>query len=261
MNMNIFALLLLFPALLFAGENVDKNQKVTITVVYDNYLYKEGLATAWGFSALIKLGGKNILFDTGGDGRILLDNMNKLNISPKEIDMVVLSHNHGDHTGGIIDLIRTGGNPRVFVPHSFPDRFKDSLRKLVEVEEISKPQEIAPGILTTGEMGRAIIEQSLIIKTNKGVIVITGCAHPGIVLIVEKAKELTGEPLYLVMGGFHLGGKSEKEISEIAGSFRKLGVINLAPSHCTGDRAISFFAREFGDHFLKSGVGAKFTIE
>ena len=255
-----FSLFLLSLALSFGGEKVD-GKRATITVVYDNQPYREDLVTSWGFSALIKVDGQNILFDTGGEGKILIKNMRKLNIPPKGIELVVLSHNHWDHTGGLLELIREGARPKVILLKSFPDKFKEEMRRFVKIEEITGPREIAPGVWTTGEMGSTIIEQSLIIKTDRGLIVITGCAHPGIASIVAKAKELLGGPIYLVMGGFHLRGSSEKEILEIAKEFKKLGVINLAPSHCTGDTALSIFSREFGKHLLNSGVGAQFIVE
>jgi 7,8-dihydropterin-6-yl-methyl-4-(beta-D-ribofuranosyl)aminobenzene 5'-phosphate synthase len=75
--------------------------KISITVTYDNNLYTEGLITAWGFSCFIRGAEKTILFDTGGNGSILLANMKELDINPQEIDVAVISHIHGDHAGGI----------------------------------------------------------------------------------------------------------------------------------------------------------------
>ncbi len=106
------------PAL---AESKDfKNHLMTMTILYDNNPYDHRLKTAWGFSCLIEFKGKAILFDTGRDGRILLENMKILNKDPKAINTVILSHIHGDHTGGLESLLREKSNSRIYVPESFP---------------------------------------------------------------------------------------------------------------------------------------------
>jgi len=231
-----------------------KNLK--ITVVYDNYLYKEGLKTGWGFSCVIEGAGKTILFDTGGDAPTLLYNMEKLGIHPENIDIIVLSHIHGDHVGGLFGFLRENSNVTVHLLKSFDKRFKEDVRSLgAKVVEIHEPAEIFKGIYTTGEMGFWIKEQSLIVNTDKGLIVITGCAHPGIVNIVAKAKELLDKNVLLVMGGFHLMGKSRNEIGKIINDFRKLGVRYVGASHCSGDTARKMFEDEYKEYFINVGVG------
>ena len=108
---------------------------------------------------------------------------------------------------------------------------------------------------STGELGTSIKEQSLIIETDLGLVVITGCAHPGIVDIVRLAMELTGQHVYLVLGGFHLGSECKASILEIADEFQRLGVQRVAPCHCTGDLALQVLAEVYGDEFIKNGVG------
>ena len=231
-----------------------KNLK--ITVVYDNYLYKEGLKTGWGFSCVIEGAEKTILFDTGGDAPTLLYNMEKLGIHPENIDTIVLSHIHGDHVGGLFGFLRENSNVTVHLLKSFDKRFKEDVRSLgAKVVEIHEPAEICKGIYTIGEMGFWIKEQSLIVNTDKGLIVITGCAHPGIVNIVAKAKELLGKDVLLVMGGFHLMGKSRNEIGKIIDDFRKLGVRYVGASHCSGDTAKKMFEDEYKEYFINVGVG------
>jgi len=231
-----------------------KNLK--ITVVYDNYLYKEGLKTGWGFSCVIEGAGKTILFDTGGDAPTLLYNMEKLGIHPENIDTIVLSHIHGDHVGGLFGFLRENSNVTVHLLKSFDKRFKEDVRSLgAKVVEIHEPAEICKGIYTIGEMGFWIKEQSLIVNTDKGLIVITGCAHPGIVNIVAKAKELLGKDVLLVMGGFHLMGKSRNEIGKIIDDFRKLGVRYVGASHCSGDTAKKMFEDEYKEYFINVGAG------
>jgi 7,8-dihydropterin-6-yl-methyl-4-(beta-D-ribofuranosyl)aminobenzene 5'-phosphate synthase len=91
-------------------------------------------------------------------------------------------------------------------------------------------------------------------------IVITGCAHPGIVKIVNKAKDLFKNTVLLVMGGFHLGGESKGEIENIISSFRKLGVSYVGPCHCSGDTARQLFKKEYGENFINVGVGRIVTM-
>jgi len=229
---------------------------VAICIVYDNYAYDPELQAAWGFACVIQGYEKTILFDTGGNGRKLLSNMNKVGIDPRDIDVVVLSHNHGDHTGGLGDFLSRNANVTVFAPASFPKRFTDGVRRAgAEVVAISKPQAICKGVSSVGEMGRWIREQSLCLGTREGLVVITGCAHPGIVAIAEKAKELHGMPLHLVMGGFHLFGPFGRQLRSVADGLKEAGVRNVAPCHCSGNRARRMMKEIFGDHYLPSGVG------
>lgn len=231
-----------------------------ITVIYDNRLWKEGLEPAWGFACLIEGLDKKILFDTGGDGKILMSNMKKLGIDPKQVEMVVLSHEHGDHVGGLASFLSANPNVTVYVLRSFPPSIKNEAKGCgAEVVEVAGPAKISEHVLSTGEMGTMIKEQSLVIPTDRGLIVITGCAHPGVVKIVEKAKELTGEEVLLVMGGFHLLGHSDAQIKRIISEFSELGVRYAGPCHCSGDRAIELFAQEYGEHFIQIGAGR--TVE
>ena len=101
------------------------SNKVNITVIYDNNSFKDGLRTSWGFSCLITGIEKTILFDTGGDGPLLLENMTQLGIDPNSIELVVLSHEHWDHTGGMAKLLDKNHNMSVYLLESFPQNIKD----------------------------------------------------------------------------------------------------------------------------------------
>ncbi len=233
-----------------------ESKALTITIVYDNNAYDPRLRTAWGFSCLIEYQGQAILFDSGGDSPTLLANMAALGIDPGEIETIVLSHIHGDHTGGLSGLLPVAGDGlTVFVPQSFPARFKEAVRTRAQLVEVVKPREIGKEVYTTGELGTGIIEQSLAVRTDESLVVVTGCAHPGVVEIVRQAKALSGDEVYLVLGGFHLGGKSRREIEGIISEFRRLGVRKVAPCHCTGEQAIRMFRQEYGEDFIQAGVG------
>jgi 7,8-dihydropterin-6-yl-methyl-4-(beta-D-ribofuranosyl)aminobenzene 5'-phosphate synthase len=104
-------------------------------------------------------------------------------------------------------------------------------------------------------------EQSLIVSTGRGVIVVTGCAHPGIVNILQTVKELNADPILLVIGGFHLGALRRAQLEEIIDNFRKLGVEKVGPCHCTGELARQRFKQEYGNDYLDVGVGRLIEFE
>jgi 7,8-dihydropterin-6-yl-methyl-4-(beta-D-ribofuranosyl)aminobenzene 5'-phosphate synthase len=237
------------------------SQPLTITIIYDNNPYDNRLSTAWGFSALVEYREHILLFDTGGDGQLLLGNMRILGIDPKRIESVVLSHAHEDHTGGLITLLNTGVKPVVYLLPSFPVSFKHHIQQFTKVIDVSPGQSLGEGLWTTGEMGSAIPEQALVIQTEAGLVIITGCAHPGIVEMVEQAQNMLVRPVRLVLGGFHLGSKGKAEIEEIIKDFRYMGVEQVAPCHCTGENAMTMFAVEYGEDFFQVGVGSTIRLE
>ena len=224
----------------------DDAETVRITVLYDNYLADERLQTDWGFAALVEYGEQMLLLDTGTDGAVLLANMETLEIDPARIDILVLSHEHMDHTGGMAALFEAGATPdTVFVLPSFSDDLKGYITAFADVIEVDPGLEITPGIVTTGELTTGPIpEQALLIDTAVGLIVMTGCAHPGIVEVVRTARELTGRPITLVMGGFHLVETATNQIKTIIRDLHDLEVTQVAPSHCTGDGAIQLFEQD-----------------
>ena len=228
-----------------------------LIIVYDNNPFDSRLKAAWGFSCLVRLPERTILFDTGGASSTLLYNMRQLQIDPKEVEVVVLSHIHGDHVGGLGGFLEQNNNVTVYLPRSFPQGFKDDIRFLgAKVEEIYEAKELMPGVYSTGELGDGIKEQSLIITTSQGLAVITGCAHPGVVNIIQRAKEVAPDgKVYLVVGGFHLGGASSPELESIINSFQQLDVEKVAPCHCSGDQTRQLFKQRYGTNYIESGVG------
>ena len=233
-----------------------------LTILYDNNPYDYRLKSSWGFSCLIELWEKTILFDTGGDGGILLYNMRVLNKDPKTIDTIVLSHIHGDHTGGLWSILREKPPLKVYIPRSFPQEFEQGIKRNGgEVARVDASLEIGRGIHSTGEMDHGIKEQSFIINTSKGVILITGCAHPGIIEIIKQAKTIVRKDIYMVIGGWHLSSAGEWEIKGIIEVFLRMGIQKVAPCHCTGDRAMAMFKDAYGKNFILAGVGKVVQIE
>ena len=236
-------------------------KEFAITVVHDNYSCSEGLKVAWGFAAFIMGPEKSILFDTGSDGTLLLANMAALQIDPAGIDVVVLSHTHGDHTGGLTGFLKENGRIEVYLPGSFPPRIKDVVRGYgVTVVEMTGPQEICPNVYTTGVMGRRVKEQALIVRTQRGLVVLTGCAHPGVARIVEEVKRLHGEDILLVVGGFHLEWATAGKVKRIITAFRGHGVQYVAPTHCSGERARQLFQEQYGGCYIDAGVGKTISL-
>ncbi|MEF8832623.1 MAG: MBL fold metallo-hydrolase [Candidatus Thermoplasmatota archaeon] len=188
-----------------------------VKIVYDNEA-ESPFRSGWGFSALIE-SEENILFDTGDDGEILLHNMKKMGINKSSIDKIVLSHEHYDHTGGLYSILEN--SMEVFVPKSFSKGFRKKVRERASLIEITGQEKISEKVLSLGQIGTDIIEQSIICKSKKGNVLITGCAHPGLTDIIQRAEEY-GD-IEAVIGGFH-GFDDFDILKEIP---------MVVPCHCT----------------------------
>lgn len=230
---------------------------ITLTIVYDNRSVDTRLGTAWGFACLIETGAETLLFDTGGDGRLLLNNLTTLEINPQAIDAVVLSHSHTDHSGGLSALL-AAITPTLYAPSTVVRMLSSSVRDRVQLIDTDQPTTITARLQTTGVMGASILEQALIIKTAQGLSVITGCAHPGIVEIVRQARQWG--PIDLIVGGFHLLDASPTQVANVIEELQALGVRRVAPTHCTGEPAIAQFRAAFADNFIEAGAGAVIVL-
>ncbi len=235
---------------------------IKFTILYDNYLFQKGTKSDWGFSCLIEGMEKTILFDTGTKSEILFHNIDQLNVDLNKVKQIVISHIHYDHTGGLAAVLDKNHDVQVYLPISFPYEFIRRVEnKRAKVKSVDEPVKICRHVYSTGEMGDRIKEQSLIINTNKGLIIVTGCSHQGIVNILKRAKDLFDKEIYLVFGGFHLGAKSEKELKEIIKSFKEIGVMKCGATHCTGERAIELFKEAFGEDYIPMGTGKVLEIK
>ncbi len=235
--------------------------EIKITILYDNYVFTEGTKSDWGFSCLIESSGKTILFDTGTNSEILMHNMNRLKVNPEKVDIIVISHNHHDHTGGLFTFLQKNSNVTVYMPASTPDGYNKNITGAgAKVALKKEPFEICKDVYLTGEMGDEIKEQSLVINTDKGLIVLTGCAHPGITGIVKKAGQMVEGNLHFVFGGFHLFRTPDSEVEQIVKEFKKMGVEKTGATHCTGDKAIDVFKKVYKDDYLSLGTGKVLTF-
>jgi 7,8-dihydropterin-6-yl-methyl-4-(beta-D-ribofuranosyl)aminobenzene 5'-phosphate synthase len=235
--------------------------ELRITVLFNNVPYRPGLTPGWGFSCLIEGADKTLLFDTGGDGDVLLANMRRLGLSPKTVEAIVLSHIHADHTGGLDELLAAHADIEVWLPAKFPAAFQRAIAdRGAHVRPVNAAGCLFGNAWSTGPLGDGIIEQALILDTAKGLIVVTGCAHPGIDRIAQAATQLMGKKIHLLMGGFHLGGMGRVEIQAIITRLQALGVEKVAPIHCTGDAAIAMFRQAWGKDFVEGGLGAVIEV-
>lgn len=248
-----------------------------------------------------------VLFDTGYNNMGVMHNMDKLAVDPNEMEAIVLSHAHMDHTGALHTILSKISNPIPLVVH--PDAFlhprfleeKDGSKKRfprtlirkdleesnAKIIESTAPTPILNGsILVTGEIERttdfekgmpdALVEregilepdpimddQALVINLKeKGLVVISGCSHAGIINTILYAKKLTGvEKVYAVLGGFHLSGPFfEKILNKTIDALKALSPAVIVPMHCTGRKAMEMFSQEFASAFVLNSVGSKITL-
>jgi 7,8-dihydropterin-6-yl-methyl-4-(beta-D-ribofuranosyl)aminobenzene 5'-phosphate synthase len=187
--------------------------------------------------------------------------MAKLGLPPSEIDAVVLSHPHFDHTGGLAALLAQNSDITVYGHTGFGDIFESALeRKGASYVEVSSARTITASSGVTGPVGTGLTEQAFFVSTPEGLVVVTGCAHPGVVRMAQAAKEATGENIHLVLGGFHLGGASRNQLEQTAKELRELGVEKAAPCHCSGDACRRVFSKVFGDNYVANGTGRSIRI-
>jgi len=214
--------------------------EMKITIVYDNCLSKRGLKTGWGFSAFIETNHTPpLLFDTGTDGVALLYNMEQLGIAPEQIETIVISHAHGDHTGGLSEIREVNKRATIYVPASTAGRIAG--RKVVSV---SQPLQISSDVLSIGELKD--IEQSLAVKTSRGIVVVTGCSHPGVGAILDAAS--SHGKIYGIIGGLH-GFRDFSRLEELS---------LICPCHCTQYK--EELEHRFPEQYVGCGTGLQLEL-
>jgi 7,8-dihydropterin-6-yl-methyl-4-(beta-D-ribofuranosyl)aminobenzene 5'-phosphate synthase len=256
----IKTLLILLPLLALSLAHA---AELEIRIVYDNTAAEPGLQADWGFAAAVDWRGRRILFDGGARPEVLKQNLAKLSIPPQSFEALVLSHAHHDHSGGLFqDNFHRPGAP-LFLLARFPPALAQSAEASgLNPRRIEGSREIVPGIYTTGTVEGTPPEQALVIETGQGIIVLTGCSHPGVVMMVEAAlKQRPAGAVRLLAGGFHMLKESPAAIREAIQRLRSLGVQSIAPTHCTGEQAMAMFREAFGARCLSAGAGKRLTLD
>jgi 7,8-dihydropterin-6-yl-methyl-4-(beta-D-ribofuranosyl)aminobenzene 5'-phosphate synthase len=210
-----------------------------LTIIYDNTSIHDDLQADWGFSAIIEAYDKKILFDTGGNGEILLNNMKTLKIDPKSINDLFISHCHFDHVGGLSHFLNENSKITIHAPPSFR-----GVRNAKQVVYYSQPTKIFDHFYTTGELEH--IEQALAVESDKGLIIVVGCSHPKMDTILNTIR-IFGD-IYGIIGGLH-GFDNYKLFQDFT---------IICPTHCT--QHIPEIKNRFPDAFIEGGTGKIITI-
>jgi len=289
-------LVLVFNGIHTSAAGPSANTKSQITVLYDAFGKDSLMQKDWGYAALVEYGGKRILFDTGNNPGILAQNAKAKGIDLSKLDFVVMSHRHGDHTGGLGCLLKV--NPRVIIyapkegfgvfGADLPSTFyrKDSslppeqryyngappeLMRFgsawpgANFQLVDKNTDIAPNIhlitLVSDKPGTLELrELSLAIDTSEGLVIVVGCSHPGIDKIVASASTINPR-IHFITGGFHLVVASDPDIEKIVTALHdQFRVEYVAPGHCTGEPAFTVLKRAFGDHYVYAGLGTTLSL-
>lgn len=274
-------------------------RRLTVLVLVDNTTVRGDLLAEHGLSLWVEADDHRLLLDTG-EGVALPHNVEQLGLPLERADAVVLSHGHYDHTGGLPFVLERAPSVRVFLhPAAAGARFSrcevpphkaigmpSEAAAVVSGGRVTRtelPTEVVPGVWATGEVPRRTDfedtggpfftdpectapdripdDQALFVRTAKGVVVLCGCAHAGVVNTLDYVAELTGKsPIYAVVGGLHLGLADAARLRRTADAMEDFGVKMLAPAHCTGEAAKRVFQQRFPDRYVGCGVGTCFIL-
>ena len=285
------SLLCALLALLMARPAAAAPPPARVTILYDAFGDKPALERDWGFAALVEYGGRRILFDTGNDGDIFERNVRALKVDLGHLDFAVISHRHGDHTGGLTYLLQVNPKLTIYAPYerfglfggpvpasiirpdtALPPRMR-YFGGAIPVElpssaawprahfvRVDSLTEVAPGVALVSTVSRTpgtleLHELSLVLQTPQGLVVLVGCSHPGIEMILEATRAF-GDHVHQIFGGLHLVSTPDPEIERITAVLRDEWRLDLiAPGHCTGEPAFDALARSFGDRYVYAGLG------
>lgn len=229
---------------------------MNITVVVDSEKIASNLGTGWGLSIFIEKGDSRILFDTGPDADLLINNSKKLSIDLSSIDLIVISHAHSDHTGGLIAFKEIKPGIKVYYP--YPCRIKKLIGSYgLTPVGVKETTEVIKGIYVVGPLPAAnygLWEQALAVKLKKYVHVFVGCSHPGVNKIVKKVSRDIKGKIGLVMGGFH---SPNKQVLDELTDFKPMAI---SPIHCSGEHSVKYLERNFDGKIIKGGAGLKMRI-
>ena len=268
---------------------------ICITTLVENTTSGPGLLAEHGLSLWIEYGNRHILFDTG-QSDILVQNAKALNIDLARADAIVLSHGHYDHTGGLSTVLDIAPKARIYLhPAAIEPKFSrsshgacsigmpDSARQAIRNREIiwtELPTQVFDGMGITGQVSRVnnfedaggpffldedcrepdllLDDQALFIESSKGLIVVFGCAHAGVVNTLQRVLDINRRKhFYAVMGGMHLLNAIPERIERTITSFRQHDLQRIGPAHCTGSKAVEKFKSVFPERCFTCSVGTR----
>jgi len=266
------------------------------TILYDAFGKAENLKRDWGFSVLIEYSGKKILFDAGNNAEIFADNAKAMHVDLKDLDFVVISHRHGDHTSGLNYLLKVNPGVKIYAPaelfglfgstlpkgfYKTVDTLPNSMRYFNGAEpeafssgspwpeanfvSVDSTTEVAPGIFLIPTISNVkgtleLRELTVAINTPVGLVLIVGCSHPGIEEVLSTASAMNSH-VHLLLGGLHLVKTPDAEIERLTYALHdKWRIDRIAPGHCTGEPAFAKLKQVFGDSYLYAGLGSRVDI-
>lgn len=275
---------------------------IQITTLSENTASEEGIVAEWGLSIFVEAGGHKILFDTGLSFSAAY-NAPILGIELSQVEKIVFSHGHSDHTGGLLHILRMVRGEVEVIAHPdiwtakysrypeskeeyagvpFPKEAAQTLGALFNLTR--KPVWISENIVASGEIPMITEyemidpvlyvkengelkpdplwdDQALFIKSDKGLIILLGCGHRGVINTIRHAQKLTGiELIYAVIGGTHLISASPQQLDSTIAELLSLGIQRLGLSHCTGLPASAVLAQRFGEAFFFNNAGTRVNL-
>ncbi|MFA5007691.1 MAG: MBL fold metallo-hydrolase [Candidatus Omnitrophota bacterium] len=232
-----------------------------LKIIFDKERIDDRFESGWGLSYLLE----DTLFDTGEKFDYLLKNLQAFSIGLDAIKKVVISHNHWNHRSGLWELLKLRKDLKIYGCSDFFQEFKDKLNP-GNFTEITGFSQISKDIYSTGPFktlykASPVLEQSLIIKTKKGISIISACSHMSLIELINRAKFLLNcERINLLLGGFHLIEADSRLMEYVVKEVKKMGVINVAPSHCSGYEATRLFREVFGENFVEIKTGMELEL-
>ena len=279
-----------------AAPTRDSAPEVQVTILYDAMTSRSDLHPDWGFAALIRYHGKQILFDTGDNAAILDGNARALGVDLRRLDLVVISHRHSDHVSGLPWVLSQAPAVPVYAPREPFSIFGGTLPTAFLRADTTLPPDmryfagalpatlptgtlwpearltlvdslltVAPGVTLLSTVSHTpgtleLREVSLVLETSQGLVVVVGCSHPGIETILAAATPLH-RPILALFGGLHLVTTPDSAIASLSGRLHDAWHVTwMAPGHCTGEPAFAALRRRFGSNYLYAGLGTTTTL-
>lgn len=229
-----------------------------VIILFEKEAVDERYVTGWGLSYLIQ---SRILFDTGENFESLDHNAKCMGKDLAQIEKVVITHEHWDHTGGLWDFLKINTHCTVYACSGFSEEFKERINSYrTPLVEITTSAKIDDNVYSTGQMnvdykGTKLVEQALVLDRGKELTLLCGCSHPGITYIIERVKHVFSKEVTMVIGGLHLLDKERRYSDYVVHALGELGVKKVGASHCTGFDAQVLFKEAYGDRFIDIKIG------